>query len=1043
MKFAQFSVKNSLFVNLFSVFIIIAGLFSLTHLRKEAFPPVSFDVVTVVTSFRGASAQKVERLVTVPIEKELREVSNVEEIVSSSDDGISTIIVKVLSDVKDFQKVVNDIQKAVDRVTGLPEDVDERPIVSEITSGEIPVIKVAVSGDLDEFILRKYTDELRDLLEEINGVSSVERIGWRDEEFWVEPDITKMADYHISFKELARVVGLQNVDSPGGKIETEGKEFLVKIKSELRTKEDIESTVIRANDLGNWIKVKDVAVVRQTFEDDIILNKSLGSRAVTLTVIKREKGDIIKIVDNVKKIIGRFEKGKPKELKIAAVYDLSYYVKRRLNVLRSNGIIGSILVITVLFLFLPPVSAVMTAIGIPIAMCATFWIMYALGLTINLITMFGLITVLGMIVDDGIIISENVNRHIEMGVPPKEAAILGTNEVARPVLTTVLTTIVAFSPLMLMGGLLGRFIKYIPLVVIIALLASVVEAFFILPSHLADFVRPMKGKLSHKEGRWFKWIFIKYTAILKKALNHRYKIVGVVVVMFISSIVMAKLFMPFVLFSAKGVEQFSIRLEAVTGTSLGKTNEFISPVEKLVEELPPKYLDAYETSVGNLSEDRGYDPNAKRGGNFAQITVYLTPSGKRDKTAAQIVEMLRPKMNNIFERLKLEGVEKIYFQEFKEGPPVGRAIDVRIRGDNFDEIMTIVNEIKDYLSELEGVKDISDSYNLGPKEINVIIDEEKAQRAFLTNSDISFAVRAAFSGVTATTIKREKAEKEIRVLIRLPQLQRDDLSVFDKIGVANKFDNLIPLKDVTKRVESRDLRSIAHIDGKRFISITGDVDNKKMTSLKVQKIINDKFSDISLKYPGYTLRFSGEAEETMKSVNDLAKAFLIALLLIFLILATQFNSLVQPFIVMLAIPFGIIGFIVAFLIHGEPLSFLGILGFVGLMGIVVNDSIVLVDFINKRRNHVPIKEAIIEAGDLRLRPVLITTITTVCGLSTVAYGIGGVDPFLKPMALAISWGLLFATALTLIVIPCVYLIAEDTKNFVRRKFKCRGDSRIV
>ncbi|MFH1504130.1 MAG: efflux RND transporter permease subunit [Candidatus Omnitrophota bacterium] len=1034
MKFAEFSVKNSLFVNLFSIFIVITGVVSLIHLRKEAFPNVSFNVITVSTSLRGASAAKVERLVTVPIEKELKEVSNIDEIISTSNNGISTIIIRVIPGIKDLRKVVNDTQKAVDRVTNLPDDVDERPVVTEITSSEMPVIKIAVSGEMDEFALRKYADDLRDSLEGIEGVSSVNRQGWRDEEFWVEPDIDRMVDFHISFTELARALNEQNVDSPGGKLEADGKEFSVKVKGELKTKEDIENTIIRANDLGNWIKVKDIADVRYTFSDEVVMNKSWGMRAIILTVIKREKGDIIKIVDKVHKTIGEMKEKYPAELKISTFYDMSYYVKRRLKVLKSNGLIGAVVIVFMLFLFLPPVPAIMTAAGIPIAMCATFWAMSCLGLTINLITMFGLITVLGMVVDDGIIISENVYRHMENGLSPRVAAVNGTNEVARPVLTTVITTIVAFSPLMLMEGLLGDFVKHIPYIVIIALLASLVEAFIILPSHLADFMKFKKGKYTRKEKKWFKWLHDNYIKVLKKSLKYPYHVVGGVFAILLLTLIAAKLFMPFVLFSAKGVEQFSIRLEASAGTALEQTNKLIRPVEELVDKLPAEYLDTYETTIGNIGEERGYDPNAKQGSNFAQINAYLTPSAKRDKSAAQIIEIMRPKLDEIYKQLEPQGVVKLSFQEFKEGPPVGRAIDIRVRGEDFDIIRNIVKQIKEYFSQQEGIKDFSDSYNLGAQEINIIIDEQEAQKVFLSNSQIAFAVRASFSGVVATTIKRETAEKEIKVLVRAPQAQRNDFAVFDKIVIANKFNNLIPLSRVAKQVSTRSLRAISHLDGKRFISITGDVDNKKMTSMQAKDLINVNFKDIAQKYPGYSLRFSGEAEETAKSVSSLFRAFLIAGLLIFLILATQFNSLIQPFIVMLAMPFGIIGFIIAFLLHGEPLSFLGIMGFIGLMGVVVNDSIVLVDFINKRKNETHIREAVVEAGSLRLRPVVITTVTTVCGLSTVAYGIGGFDPFLKPMALAISWGLLFATVLTLIVIPCVYLIEEDIRKFLKQKF---------
>jgi multidrug efflux pump subunit AcrB len=826
------------------------------------------------------------------------------------------------------------------------------------------------------------------------------------------------------------------VDLPGGKFKTEGEEYPVKVNADFKNKEDIENTIIRANDLGNWVKVKDIANVRHTFEDDVILNKVLSTRAITLVVIKRDNGDILKIVDNVHRIIKEFKKKAPPELKISTFYDISYYVKRRLNVLKSNGWIGLFFVIGILFLFLHPIPATMTALGIPIAMLTTFWVMDILGLSINLVTMFGLIMVLGMLVDDGIIISENVYRYLEKGYSPYKAAIEGTKEVMLPVLATILTTIAALSPLMFMKGLIGRFVKYIPFVAIIALMASLMEAFIILPSHLADFSRPLKQNNKGKgEKRWFKYIIETYKKLLNFSLRNRYKIVTGIFFAFILSLVLARFFMPFVLFSSRGVEQFSIRLEAKPNTSLEKTNRLIKNVEDLVAKLPPKYLDTYETIVGKMEEERGYDPNAKQGSNFAQINVYLTPAQKRDKTAKEIMEMMRPDLEELFQKLKPQGVVKLYFQEFKEGPPVGRDIDLRIRGENFSKLKTIAMEIEKFLQGLKGVSSITDSYDLGNRQIKVVIDENKATKAYLTNSDIAFAIRCAFAGGVATTIRRTKAEKEIRILVRLPKEQRNNLDIFNKILVRNRFDNLVPLNSVAHIEYASTLRSIKHLDGKRFISVTADVDNKHITSLEANRLLKRKFKDLGLKYPGYTLHFAGENKEMMESLFSLFRAFAIAVLIIFLILSTLFNSLSQPFIVMLTIPFALIGVVFAFLIHFEPLSFLALLGLVGLCGVVVNDSIVLVDFINRLRKNNPdesIDKIVKEAGMIRLRPVLLTTFTTVAGLGTVAYGIGGMDPFLRPMALAISWGLLFASFLTLVVIPCSYLIAEDLRKIFKK-----------
>lgn len=1032
MKVADFSVKNSLFVNLMSVVIVIAGVVTYISMRKEAFPPVAYDMVVVATNFRGASSEEVERLVTIPLEREIKEVDSVEEIMSSSDEGLSSIVIQLSDRTSDKDKVISDIKDAVDRVTDLPDDVDERPFVYEVEMKNVPVISVSLSGTLGEFELRKEAEKLKDQLEELSGVASVERSGWRDEEYWVEPDITKMADYHISLEELTRALGVQNVNMPGGKQEYGGFEYNVKVDAELRTINDIKNTVIRSNDLGKWIRISDVAQVRRELADEVTMTKSMGTRAINLVVIKTESGDIIKVVDSVYEVLEEFKKEAPAEITARTFYDMSYYVKRRLKVLKANGLIGFIFVTLVLFIFLPPVSAIMTAAGIPIAFFTTFCIMNMMGLTVNLLTMFGLIMVLGIIVDDGIIISENTYRHIEKGLSPRKAAIRGTNEVAAPVLATILTTVVAFAPLMFMSGILGKFVKYIPMVVIIALMASLIEAYFILPSHLADFARPFKKGSHHVVFDKFR---DAYVVLLEKVLRARYLVVGFVLMLFVASVIVAKVFVGFELFGAEGLEFFSVQIETQTGATLERTNNLISRVEKLIAELPERYLDAYVTTVGNLTDVRGDDPTKdKRGSNYAQVSVYLTAANKRDKSAQDIVAEMRKKADLLQQELKSEGLEKVNFVLPSAGPPTGADIDIAVKGESTDVITEIVADIKSYLSKIDGVSDIDDTYQLGSEEINISIDEEKAQAAYLTNNQIAFSVRAALSGAVATTIKPRKADKEIQVLVRLPKSQRNLDNIFDELMVENSRGQLVYLNKVITISKDTSIRSIKHIDGKKVISLVASVDKTITSTLDVnQQLIKyvRKFSD---QYPGYSITFRGEQKETMKSMFSLLVAFGIASLLIFVILATLFNSLVQPFIVMAPIPFAFIGVVIAFVMHGKTLGFLSVLGYIGLEGVVVNDSIVLVDFVNKHLHGRTLFHAVIEAGRTRLRPVLITTLTTCVGLATVAYGIGGSDPILKPMALAMCWGLFFATFLTLLVIPCLYLVVDDIHR------KCTGKS---
>lgn len=1025
-KLAEFSVKHPLLVNLLTAFVIFAGLLSLSQLKREAFPEVSFDVVTVNTPYRGALPEEVERLVTTPLEKELKTVDDIEEMSSMSIEGLSTITLEIDPDTKNKRKIADDIQTAVDRAADLPAD-SEKPLVREITSRQFPVIIVSLTGDVSEASLQEFALNLEERFLDIEGVASVRRSGFREREFWIELDLEKMKDLHISFDEAAEALSKRNIGLPAGKIESPESVFNLKTRGEFHAKEEIENVVIRANDAGIQLKIKDVGSVLDTFKEQDILDRTEGFRSISLVVVKREKADSIKIVDGVKKITAEF---KNSPIKVRTFYDLSYYIRRRLNVLTSNGILGFILVSISLFIFLHAVPAFFTAWGIPAALLTTFTLMNLFGLSINLITMFGLIIVLGMLVDDSIIICENIYRYIEKGLSPKEAAIKGACEVMAPVLSTVATTIVAFLPLVFMSGLLGRFMRDVPIVICLALSASIIEAFIALPSHMADFARQKSEVKEKKADRWFLRQQSRYSRLLEKAVNNRYKVCLVVLALFIAAVVTAVKFMPFVLFASRGVEEFMIRTEAKIGTSLEKTEELIKPLEKLVSEIPREYMDTYHTQIGILKEERAHDPESNQASHLAQITVYLTPEQKRKKSAKEIIEEFRPKLSQV------QGFEKVYFREFKQGPPTGKPIYLRIKGDDYTVINKIVSEIKDYLSVLAGVQDITDGYILGNRELHIVVDEEKAAAASVSVDDVARTVRAAFEGWVPTTIKPVKAEEEIKVRLRLNASQRRRPEILDKLIVANRLGNLIPLKEIAQVKEAQGIKTMRHVDGRRFVYLSAEVDNKHITSAAANRLINQKFKDIPQRYPGYTIVFGGEAEESAKSMHSLVIAFLLAMLMIYVILAAQFNSVFQPFVVMLSIPFSIIGVIFALKIHNEPLGFLSILGFIGLAGVVVNDSIVLMDFINRLRGEGrALRQSIIEAAKLRLRPIVLTTLTTVLGVSTVAYGIGGKDPFLQPMALTFAWGLLFSSALTLILVPCIRAILDDIALKVVRRNK--------
>jgi len=1027
MQLAKFSVKNSLLVNLISIFIILIGAFSMYQMRREAFPPVDYDIVTVTAVYPGAPTEDVEKFVTIPIEKEIKSVSGIEKFTSTSDEGLAQVGIYIDPQVYDKNKVVNDIQRAVDRMTNLPDEVDD-PVVFELATREFPVIEVSLSGQVSEKIRRQYANSLEEAMLDLPGVAQVRRYGWRDHEFWVEVDPNKLENYYVSLQEVMDALRTQNVTIPGGQLTTPTDEFNVRTTGEFKTAQEIEKVIIRANDLGNWLRVGDVAKVKATFADETIIAKINGARASAMVVIKTEQADAIKVVDRVKKVIEVFSKKLPEEMEVTVTNDFSYYVKRRLGVLQRNGVIGFILVIIILFLFLDPIPAFMTAMGIPIALFLSFLVMSMIGITINLVSMLGLILVLGMLVDDGIIVSENVYRHVENGMEPHKAAVIGTSEVVAPVTITILTTFAAFGPLLFMTDIIGKFIKEIPKVVLITLSASLFEAFIILPAHLSDVITFFKrSPKEHKEKRWFTHLKNSYTKTLQRCLKWRYGVLLCMFLLFVFSIWVAKTRMKFLLFAGEGIEYFWVRAEAKKGTPLDKMNAMLVQVEEQIQQIPKKELDSFRTYVGGIqSEEAGFDPNAKRGAHLGQITVFLTPMQQRDRTPQEIAAGLREKFE------KIDGFDKLYTLIPKEGPPTGHAVEVGIKGNDFAVMQELAKPFVAYLDKREGISDINTSYDFGKKQLRVVVDEEMAKKYFLTVSQIAASVRNVFKGGVATTIKPEKAEEEIDVVVRFPEGARSDIGIFDKILIPNSKGNLVKLKSVARVEESEGVYLINHLDGTRVLHITAQVDNKKVTSLEVNQELQKKFKGFGEGYLGYSIKYSGEFEDQMKTQKNLMTSYAFAVFMIFILLVAMFRSLIQPFIVMCAIPFGIIGVILSFWVHdmimpsGRPLNFFAMMGLVGLTGIVVNDSVVLVDFINRLRiNGKNRMHSLIEAGQTRLRPVIMTSITTIGGLVSVAYGIGGGDPFLKPMALAIVWGLVFSTLLTLVGIPCIYAITDD------------------
>ncbi|PKL15964.1 MAG: AcrB/AcrD/AcrF family protein [Spirochaetae bacterium HGW-Spirochaetae-5] len=1023
--------EQSLLVNIFSAGLVISGLVFVFTAQREAFPRVDFDWVVISTVYPGSTAEDVEKHITIPIETKMKEIDGIDEISGTSLEARSSIAIKLDPDARDKDKTINDIKDALDKVTDLPDDALD-PEFTELNTSMTPVVEISllnkngIRNDAEEFELRKYARMLEDRLLEVNGVGKVDKKGYREREMIVEIDPAKLDNLHVAINEVINALARKNLNFPGGIIKTNNGEFLIRTIGEVKSTDDISKVLIRANEMGYWVRVGDLARVKDSFEEETIISKTLGEKSITLTVIKKESADIINTVDDVRSELQRFKKILPEYYEISEFNDMSYYVKRRLNVLVNNGIMGFILVAGCLFLTLGWRIAVVTALGIPFAMFGTFiWMGYA-DISINLMSMFGLIMVLGMLVDDAIVVAENIYRHLEEGDSVKDSVINGTLEVITPVAGTVLTTIVAFAPLMYMKGIMGRFMWMLPAVVIVSLIASWIECMFILPSHIYELEKNNKfhtSSVKDKEGKFFKMFKAKYAASLAFVLGHRYKAVFFITIFFFASLFFAAKNMKLILFPPGGVEVLTIKAEGPTGIGVQNMNERLKKIEEKVAALPEGELDTFTTKAGIIQENPS-DPFTKMGSNYGIIMVYLTPFSSREREASEILDALRK------DSADLESVfTKLEFAMVKTGPPVGKAVSVAIKGDDFDVMKKISDEYKEYLASIPGLKDVKDDYEDYKNELRVYVDEKTAAMTGITVYDIATTIRSCFEGTVATKIKKTDEEIDIRVIF--PENMRRSIDSIRDVKIANRSGNLIPITQVVSFDKNASgVSVIRRKDWRRLITVTADIDEnaKNVTSVSVNRMLDAKFAGIDERFPGYTVSYEGEFKDTSDSMSSLMKSFLVAVIAIYIILVWIFRSMTHPFIIIGVIPLTLVGIIWIFFFHGMPISFMATMGLVGLAGVVVNNSIVMIDFILVRRAQgLQPMEAAISAAPTRIRAIYLTTITTFLGLIPTAYGIGGSDPFLVPMAITLSWGLFFGTVITLYATPILYVAFADLR----------------
>lgn len=1009
----EWFINRSLVVNLITVLIVIVGSISLITIQKEMFPKVEFDVITINTVYPGTTSEDVEKLVTITIEREIRGIDGIRNINALSLEGLSLIYVEVDPD-SEQQEVLDDLNQAINSISDLPSE-SENPVVRSASNNSKGVMKIALTGG-EYSELREVSKKLRDHLERKEGrVSLVNLEGYRVDDIRIYLDLEKMNEEEITLSDVKSSIKNRNLNLSAGKIETPKGDILIRTVAEFVDEKDIEEVIIRSNDSGQKVLIKDVARVVRAPVEGSALQRSQGKEAIFLQVMIKESADIIKTTDSIKKLTKNFFESSKKLSHMHYSYtdDLSFYVKRRLNVLKNNGLLGMGLVFLCLLLFLNFSTSVITSLGAPLAFLVSFAVMQYMGVSLNLISMFGLILVLGMLVDDSIIVSEHFYQKIEDGMEPKKAALEAALETIQPVTATVLTTIVAFGALFFMGGIMGKFLWPIPAVVIICLGASLFECFFILPSHLADFVK-LNKKHKRNSKRWYDPIMKFYEKSLGVLLKSGWRSLGVMIVFL--TFLMGSFFvasgMKFELFPGDDVRTIFIQIKGEVGTPLSTTDKEMMKIEKIaMDELKLKVeYDQVKAQVGQLVGEFGI----KTGSHYGSLVIYLTDPTLRERSTDDIINAILPKAKQL-----VKGYE-VTVKKIEGGPPKGKPVEIELMDDSIDVLKNASVEVEELLKKQTGVTTTEIDFETGKKQFVARVNDEQASRLGLSVVQIASKLRSVLAGDTISEIR--ESDEDIEIKMYLDDEWRTDIKSLDLLFLTNNQGRRIALSKVISFEEQPGAFVIRRLNRKRIFSVSAILDKEKATPLSVTKDIKADLEKVLEKYPTVDYSFGGENKDTKESMQGLLKSFGIAMLCIFFILVIMFHSFAQPLIIMLAIPLGMIGVVIAFKVKGIALSFMAMLGVVGLVGVVVNDSIVLVNFINKKVGEMQdATNAIIVASVSRFRAVILTTLTTVAGLLPVAEAAGG-DPFIRPMAISFAYGLLFATFVTLVFVPCTYLV---------------------
>lgn len=1015
-----FMARNSIAANLLMLILIGGGIWSMFNIQKEVFPQFQLDIVEVSVVYPGAAPAEVEQGILRPVEEAIRGVSGIKEVTSTANEGSGQVSIELVAGT-DRMRAFQDIDQAVNRIRTFPDDIEEPEVQLQSTQRE--VMSIGIYGDADIWTLRKLAENLRDQLLNSPEITQVEIGNVPDYVTHVEIPRNNLRKYNLTLGEIANIIAQSSQDIPAGAVETQSGEILLRMQERKQWAEEFGNIAVISSASGGAVTLADLAEITDGFEETGFHGEFNRQPTVDLGIYRIGDQSPLAIAETVKQILDETEHSFPPGVQYRIDSNTADDYRERLSLLTENGALAILIVLFILALFLEYRLAFWIMMGMTISFVGGVLFLPLVGLSINMISLFGFLVVLGIVVDDAIVVGENIYEFRQQGMSFIDAAIEGARDMSKPVTFAILTNIIAFVPLLFIPGTTGKFWWPLPAVVIIVLAVSLLEALFILPAHLAhSSTKESRFKIGQYLHRWQqafsdrfnRFVNTRYRRFLDLCLRHRYITLSAAVSLLIIvggygySDHMGMIMMPEV--SADEIEAgVSLPVGTTPDQAALVANEITNSTYRMFEKHDLfRVADGIKTNV--------------RGQNFIDVEIVMKPPDERDMTAQEVIELWRNEIGD------LEGVDQITFEA--ERGPAGYQQDISVDLSHSDiEVLEQASmAFMERVESFEATRDVNDNYNRGKSQFDFKLLPE-GRKLGLTPSMVGEQLRDAFYGALA--MRQLRGTNEIEVRVKLPREQRKDIYHLEDFVIQTPDDVVVPLLDVVKIERGEAFTSINRRDGRRVVSVGMDAQPANAVTRVLQSIQNEVLPQLRADFPGITWSFEGAQAEMRESTQALWGGFLLAMLVIYALLAVAFGNYIQPLIVMGAIPFGIVGAVIGHILLGYDLSLVSLMGVIALSGVVLNDSLIMIDLANKKRAEQSIFDAIHEAGLRRFRPIMLTTLTTFGGLTPIILETSRQAAYLVPMAISLGFGIVFATSIILVLVPCLYMILEDVKMAVQ------------